>query len=133
MFDIGFAELLVLTIIAMVVVGPEKLPGLARSVGKTVGQARRFMTGIQNQIEQEVKLDELNKKIMAETKELDISKDFSLNHQNEDAETPQHSPDETSEDEHLHEGLSPDDDEEHSIHSGLTVNDEDKTDDTQRS
>ena len=92
MFDIGFAELLVLAVIAMVVVGPERLPSLLRTVGKTVGQARRFMTGIQNQIEQEVKLDELNKKIMAESKQLDISADLQLNHQNEDAEAPQQNP-----------------------------------------
>ena len=72
MFDIGFAELLVLAVIAMVVIGPERLPGVMRTVGKTVGQARRFVTGLQNQIEQEIKLDELNKKIMAETKDLDI-------------------------------------------------------------
>lgn len=122
MFDIGFAELLVLAVIAMVVVGPERLPGLARTVGKTVGQARRFMTNIQNQIEQEVKLDELNKKIMAETKELDISKDFSLNHQNEDAEVPQEKP--AAEDEII---------EEHSIHSGITKKDEDVKHDSDRS
>lgn len=73
MFDIGFAELLVLVVIAMVVIGPEKLPGVMRTVGKTVGQARRFVTGLQNQIEQEIKLDELNKKIMAETKDLSDS------------------------------------------------------------
>jgi len=73
MFDIGFAELLVLVIIGMVVIGPEKLPTVMRTVGKTVGQARRFMSGIQNQIEQEVKLDELNKKIMAETKDMQDS------------------------------------------------------------
>lgn len=73
MFDIGFAELLVLAVIAMVVVGPERLPGVLRTLGKTMGQARRFMTGLQNQIEQEIKLDELNKKIMAETKDMDFT------------------------------------------------------------
>lgn len=88
MFDVGFAELLVLAVIAMVVVGPERLPGVLRTVGKTVGQARRFMTGLQNQIEQEVKLDELNKKIMAETKDLDFTKPATPTHQTEDAEVP---------------------------------------------
>lgn len=69
MFDVGFTELLLLAIIAMVVVGPERLPSLARTVGKTIGQARRYMTKLQNQIEQEVKLDELNKKVLAAEKE----------------------------------------------------------------
>lgn len=89
MFDIGFAELVLLAVIAMVVVGPEKLPGVIRTVGKTVGQARRFMTGLQNQIEQEIKLDELNKKIMAETKGMDFTaKNTQPSHQTEDAEIP---------------------------------------------
>ncbi len=89
MFDIGFAELVVLAVIAMVVVGPERLPGVIRTVGKTVGQARRFMTGLQNQIEQEIKLDELNKKIMAETKGMDFTaKSTEPSHQTEDAEVP---------------------------------------------
>lgn len=69
MFDIGFTELLMLAVIGMVVIGPERLPTAARSVGRTLGQLRRYMTNLQNQIEQEVKLDELNKKIMAENRE----------------------------------------------------------------
>lgn len=93
MFDIGFAELLVLAVIAMVVVGPERLPGVLRTVGKTVGQARRFMTGLQNQIEQEIKLDELNKKIMAESKDLENKiMDQQPSHETEDAERPTFAP-----------------------------------------
>ena len=71
MFDIGFLELLLVAIIAMVVIGPERLPGAARSVGQTIGKMRRFFNNIQRQIEQEVRLEELNKKIMAETKDLE--------------------------------------------------------------
>jgi len=93
MFDIGFAELLVLAVIGMVVIGPERLPGVVRTVGKTMGQARRFMTGLQNQIEQEIKLDELNKKIMAETKDMEFAiKNSKPSHQNEDSETPSIAP-----------------------------------------
>lgn len=93
MFDIGFAELLVLAVIAMVVIGPEKLPSVARTVGKTLGKARRMMTNLQNQIEQEVKLDELNKKIMEETKEMDFTKQtIHPSHKNEDAEVPAKAP-----------------------------------------
>lgn len=90
MFDIGFTELLVLAVIGMVVIGPEKLPTVMRTVGKATGQARRFLTGIQNQIEQEVKLDELNKKIMAQEKELE-NKILSP-HETEDAEIPASAP-----------------------------------------
>ena len=71
MFDIGFLELLLVAIIAMVVIGPERLPGAARTVGQTIGKVRRFFNNIQRQIEQEVRLDELNKKIMTETKDLE--------------------------------------------------------------
>ncbi|TXR54796.1 Sec-independent protein translocase protein TatB [Reinekea thalattae] len=66
MFDVGFMELLLLAIIGVVVIGPERLPGVARTVGKYVGQGRRFIHSIQRQIEQEVKIDELNKQIIAE-------------------------------------------------------------------
>lgn len=70
MFDIGFMELVVLGIVAMVVVGPERLPETARAAGKMVGKAKRFFGTIQTQIEQELRVDELNKlnkKIMDET------------------------------------------------------------------
>ncbi len=72
MFDIGFTELLLLTVIGVVVIGPERLPSVARTLGRIVGQARRFMTGLQNKIEQEIKLDELNKRIMEETKDMNF-------------------------------------------------------------
>lgn len=68
MFDMGFSELLLVAIIGLVVIGPERLPGVARSVGRQVGNLRRFMRSMQTQLEQEVKLDELNRKIMAETR-----------------------------------------------------------------
>lgn len=92
MFDIGFAEVLVLAIIGMVVIGPERLPGVARTVGKYLGQARRTLTGLQNQIEQEIKLDELNRKIMAETKDLETMTSKVLTHENEDAQVPKIQP-----------------------------------------
>ncbi|MHA7878834.1 MAG: Sec-independent protein translocase protein TatB [Saccharospirillum sp.] len=90
MFDIGFTELLMLAIIGMVVIGPERLPTAARSIGRTLGQLRRYMTNLQNQIEQEVKLDELNKKIMAEHRDPPTAADREVppNHRTEDAEVP---------------------------------------------
>lgn len=102
MFDIGFTELLVLAFIGMVVIGPERLPGAARTVGRSVGQLRRFMRNLQNQIEQEVKLDELNKKIMEETKGQTFRNNDEparRSHRDEDAEVPS-TPPETSSDPH---------------------------------
>lgn len=97
MFDIGFTELMLLAVIGMVVIGPERLPGVARTLGRTVGKARRFMTGLQNQLEQEVRLDELNKKIMAETKgqtfkNNDETGSAEARHESEDAEVPSIAP-----------------------------------------
>ena len=69
MFDIGFSELFLLIVIGLVVVGPDRLPGVLRSVGRTVGQARRYFTNMQNQIEREIRLEELNKKIMETSNE----------------------------------------------------------------
>ncbi len=55
MFDIGFTELLVLVVLGMVVIGPERLPGVMRTVGKTVGQMKKFMRDMQFQLEEEVR------------------------------------------------------------------------------
>lgn len=73
MFDIGFMELMVVAIVGMVVIGPERLPEAARSVGKTVGKVKRFFNAMQKQIEQELRLDEINKQIMEETKDLKVT------------------------------------------------------------
>jgi len=67
MFDVGFAELILLAIIGVIVIGPERMPAVARTVGKTIGNARRILMGLQRQIEQEIKIEELNKKVMADS------------------------------------------------------------------
>lgn len=63
MFDIGFVEMLVIAIVGMVVIGPERLPGVARGVGRAIGQLRRFLKSLQRQLEQEVRLDELKRSV----------------------------------------------------------------------
>lgn len=70
MFDIGFWELLLIAVIALVVVGPERLPGLARTIGFWIGKARRMVASVREEIDQE-----LNKAEQLETlvkKELEI-------------------------------------------------------------
>ncbi|WP_455234838.1 Sec-independent protein translocase protein TatB [Thiogranum longum] len=61
MFDIGFWELTVIAIVALLVVGPEKLPRVARSAGLWVGKARRFVSSVKADIDRELAADELKK------------------------------------------------------------------------
>jgi len=61
MFDIGFWELGLISVIALLVVGPERLPSLARTVGLWLGKARSMLTSIKDEIDREVKVDEIKK------------------------------------------------------------------------
>ncbi len=71
MFDIGFWEISFIAIIALLVIGPERLPAVARQVGRWYGQIQRFLLSVKSDIEQEIKASEL-KQIMEEQKaELD--------------------------------------------------------------
>lgn len=54
MFDVSFWELMIIGIIALVVVGPERLPGLMRTVGLWVGKARAAMSSLRDEVEREV-------------------------------------------------------------------------------
>jgi len=67
MFDIGFWELAVIGVVALLVVGPERLPGLARSTGMWVGRARRFVSGVKADIDREIAADELKKALAKQT------------------------------------------------------------------
>ena len=53
MFDIGFLELVVIMVLALLVLGPERLPKAARSVGYWFGKARRYVEGMKSQVEAE--------------------------------------------------------------------------------
>jgi len=57
MFDIGFSEILVIFILALIVLGPEKLPRVVREVGRWVGRARAMARQFQEQLEEEVDVD----------------------------------------------------------------------------
>ena len=61
MFDISFAELLVISVVALVVIGPERLPRVARTLGFLVGRARRYVETVKNDIRNEIELDELKR------------------------------------------------------------------------
>jgi sec-independent protein translocase protein TatB len=59
MFDIGFWELALIGVVALLVVGPDRLPGLARTVGLWVGRIRRYVATVRDDIEREIQADEL--------------------------------------------------------------------------
>lgn len=69
MFDIGFWELSLIGIVALLVIGPERLPAVARTAGKWMGRANRFIANIKDDINKEIKDEEL-KKILAEQQQL---------------------------------------------------------------
>lgn len=59
MFDIGFWEIALIGVIALLVVGPERLPGVARNVGRWVGKVRRYVSHVKQDIERELHADEV--------------------------------------------------------------------------
>jgi len=61
MFDIGFSELVVIGVVALIVVGPERLPKAARTMGHLFGRLQRYVSDVKSDISREVELDELRK------------------------------------------------------------------------
>jgi sec-independent protein translocase protein TatB len=61
MFDIGFSELLVIGVVALLVIGPERLPKVARTAGHLFGRLQRYVNDVKADIQREVELDELRK------------------------------------------------------------------------
>ena len=61
MFDIGFTEMLVIAVVALIVIGPEKLPGVARTLGHLFGRMQRYVNDVKADIQREMELDELKK------------------------------------------------------------------------
>ena len=61
MFDIGFSELIVIGIVTLVVVGPERMPRVARTAGLLLGRVQRYVNGVKADISREIQLDELKR------------------------------------------------------------------------
>jgi len=61
MFDIGFTELMVIGVVALIVIGPERLPRVARTAGALLGRLQRYVAEVKADINREVELDELRK------------------------------------------------------------------------
>jgi sec-independent protein translocase protein TatB len=68
MFDVGFQELILVAIVALVVIGPERLPRAARVAGKWVGHARRTLSSVKHEIDRELKAEELKKILDEQTR-----------------------------------------------------------------
>src|ERR1700754_3062831 len=61
MFDVSFTELMIIGVVALVVIGPERLPKVARTVGHLLGRAQRYVNDVKTDIQREIELDELRK------------------------------------------------------------------------
>ncbi len=70
MLDIGFWELVVIAVLALLVIGPERLPEVARKVGYWTGRARRFITSVRSEIERELRTEELERMLNEQNRQI---------------------------------------------------------------
>ncbi len=68
MFDVGFSEMVMVALVALLVVGPQRLPGLAQTAGRWIGKARHFVTAVKGEIEREIKAEELKRILEEQTR-----------------------------------------------------------------
>lgn len=78
MFDIGFGELLLLAIVALIVVGPERLPKLVRVTGLWIGRANASIQSIRSEISQELRAEELKQALNKTIETPDLGDTFSV-------------------------------------------------------
>lgn len=71
MFDIGFLELFVIGVIALIVLGPERLPKAARTVGLWVGKAKQGFNSIKHEIDRELKVQEIQQELEQQKAQLE--------------------------------------------------------------
>lgn len=75
MFDMGFAEMLIVGIVALLVIGPERLPSVARSAGRWFAKIKGFVSNVKSDVEREFKTDELKKILEQQQGELQSLKE----------------------------------------------------------
>jgi len=61
MFDVGFSELIVIGLVALIVIGPQRLPSVARTVGHLLGRLQRYVSDVKSDINREMQIEELKK------------------------------------------------------------------------
>ena len=79
MFDSGFLEMLIVGIIALIVVGPERLPGVAAKAGKMVGKMKAFIANTKEDIEKEIRSDEMRSMLNQQKEEISELRDMMKN------------------------------------------------------
>lgn len=78
MFDIGIAKIMLVAGIALVVIGPERLPRVARMAGTLIGRAQRYVADVKSEVNRSIELEELNKvREQFETAARDVSQSVS--------------------------------------------------------
>ena len=73
MFDFGIWEIAIIFVITLIVVGPKKMPALARKAGLYVGKFRKFVSKIKNDINSEIEAEELKEQLSVKNEELLVS------------------------------------------------------------
>ncbi len=76
MFDFSLSELMVVMVVALIVIGPERLPKVARTLGHLYGRAQRYINGVKADIERDMAIEEfrqLQQKVQAEASALEQS------------------------------------------------------------
>ena len=86
MFDFGFSELVVIAVVALVVIGPERLPTVARTVGALLGRLNRYVADVKSDVEREMRLEEM-KKLRAEVEQQAMGIEQSVVRELEEART----------------------------------------------
>jgi sec-independent protein translocase protein TatB len=61
MFDLGFSEMLVIALVALVVIGPERLPKVTRTIGTMLGRMQRYVNDVKAEVEREMRIEDLKK------------------------------------------------------------------------
>ena len=79
MFDSGFLEMLVIAVIALLVIGPERLPEVAAKVGKFIGKMKAFVATTRADIERELRADELQNMLVKQKEEINELRDMMQN------------------------------------------------------
>ncbi len=76
MFDVGFSELVLIAVVAMIVIGPERLPKVARTAGALLGRMQRYVANVKSEVEREMQfedLKQLQQEIQAQSKQVENS------------------------------------------------------------
>lgn len=87
MFDVGFSELALIAVVALVVLGPERLPEAARALGKWVGRARRMMRQMSEELEREVDVSDLRQQFRDAKRSVEEEWEEPAWHEDETAES----------------------------------------------